>query len=485
MTKTGVTVLVCLVMAPLAAAQTFKVLLSFGKLDGAVPQAGLIQGTDGNLYGTTTDGGTSDNCVYRCGTIFRVTPTGSLTSLYSFCEQSSCPDGSNPSAGLVQAGEGDFYGTTAFGGSSPNCDSGCGTVFKFTRDGMLTTLHSFDLADGYLPIAPLIQDSDGNLYGTTVYGGQGTCNAGGGFTGCGTVFRITPSGTLTTLHSFDGSDGSFPYSALLETADGDFYGQTSTGSGGGGTAFKMTPEGKLTTLNYFGSYGPDGALIQGLDRNFYGTTYGGGGNTNAGTVFKMTPTGVVTTLHSFDGEDGQNPNTGLLQATDGNFYGTTFIGGMRYALDGTIFEITPQGAFTTLHEFCSVGYKCADGFEPELAPLIQHTNGIIYGAIDQGGSRESFNQFDAYGTIVTIDMGLGQFVAFVRPFGKVGQSGGILGQGFTGTTSVSLNGTPASFTVVSDTYIRGTVPVGGTTGYVTVTTPSGVLTSNVPFHVIP
>ncbi len=139
---------------------------------------------------------------------------------------------------------------------------------------------------------------------------------------------------------------------------------------------------------------------------------------------------------------------------------------------GTVFQLTPTGILTTMHSFDS-----SDGAVP-IGGLIQATNGTFYGSSSQAGPYNS-------GTLFSLDLGLGPFVTFVRAAGKVGQTGGILGQGFTGTTSVSLSGIPASFTVVSDTYIKATVPAGATTGYVTVTTPSGVLTSNVPFHVIP
>jgi uncharacterized repeat protein (TIGR03803 family) len=178
----------------------------------------------------------------------------------------------------------------------------------------------------------------------------------------------------------------------------------------------------------------------------------------------------LTTLHAFELTDGFQPFAGLVQATDDNFYGTTAYGGANNF--GTVFSITPGGTLSTLHSFDS-----SDGYET-VAGLIQATNGNLYGASQFGGANDA-------GTIFSLDMGLGPFVTFVRAAGKVGQTGGILGQGFTGTTSVSLNGIPASFTVVSDTFIRATVPEGGSTGYVTVTTPSSTLTSNVPFHVIP
>jgi uncharacterized repeat protein (TIGR03803 family) len=212
--------------------------------------------------------------------------------------------------------------------------------------------------------------------------------------------------------------------------------------------------------------------VQGTNGNFYGVT-GSGGTHEAGTVFEITPQGKLTTLYSFcavqpNCADGAIP-VGVTQATDGNIYGTTGSNGANGF--GTVFDITAEGVLTTLYSF--------DGFDGAFpgAGLLQRTNGSFYGTTTGGGTYTD-------GTLFSLDMGLGPFVAFVRGAAKVGQDFGILGQGFTGTTSVSLNGTPASFTVVSDTLIRATVPAGATTGYVIVNTPSGTLTSNVPFQVI-
>jgi len=269
---------------------------------------------------------------------------------------------------------------------------------------------------------------------------------------------------------------------LVQGIDANFYGTTSRGGGhNAGTVFKMTPDGVLRTLHSFdtadGAY-PEAALIQGADGNFYGTTSAGAAG-NAGTVFRITPEGVLTTLYSFcsqpDCADGGSPLAGLVQATDGNFYGTTSIssGGPN----GTIFQITPAGTMTTLYTFCSQA-GCADGAQP-LAGLIQATDGNFYGATALGGEPNS------YGTIFSLAMGLGPFVETPRAFGSVGGSVYILGTNLTGATSVSFNGTAATFTVVSATEITTTVPTGATSGFVTVTTPSGTLTSNKQFRVSP
>jgi len=215
-------------------------------------------------------------------------------------------------------------------------------------------------------------------------------------------------------------------------------------------------------------------LVQGIDGDFYGTTLGGGGGW--GTVFKITPDGTTTVLHSFTLTDGGEPQSGLVQATDGNFYGTTYFG-VDFSCDplygcGTIFRISPSGVLTVLHSFDGT-----HGSNP-TGDLLQTTNGLLYGSTLGGGSTGN-------GTIFSLDMGLGPFISFVRGYGKVAKTVGILGQGFTGTTSVSFNGVPANFTVLSDTFLSATVPSGATAGYVTVTTPSDTLTSNVPFQVIP
>src|ERR1019366_8681017 len=193
-------------------AQTFTTLVNFAGANGAHPQASLIQGTDGNFYGTTEAGGTSGNCSGGCGTVFKITAGGTLTTLHSF----DGTDGAYPSAGLVQATDGNFYGTTEGGGASGNCSGGCGTVFKITPGGTLTTLYSFNSSDGDRPSAGLVQASDGNFYGTTYYGG--TSNNCGGYA-CGTVFKISPGGTLTTLYSFCAQtgcpDGASPHAGLV------------------------------------------------------------------------------------------------------------------------------------------------------------------------------------------------------------------------------------------------------------------------------
>jgi uncharacterized repeat protein (TIGR03803 family) len=211
-------VLLCAAMAVASPAQTFTTLVNFNRTNGSTPVGALVQGTDGNLYGTTRDGG-----AYNNGTVFKVTPTGALKTIYSFCAEVNCPDGHKPFAGLVLATDGNFYGTTTLGGANPFF----GTVFKITSSGAVTLLHSFTFSDGAQPYSGLVQATDGNFYGTTWVGGGGT------YGWAGTVFKITPGGTLTTLYAFcsEGfcADGSMPSAALVQGTDGNFYGTTQAG----------------------------------------------------------------------------------------------------------------------------------------------------------------------------------------------------------------------------------------------------------------
>jgi uncharacterized repeat protein (TIGR03803 family) len=269
-------------------AQTFTTMHSFNGTDGSAANSGLVRGTDGNFYGTTVVGGANQTCGNNssCGTVFQITPGGTLTTLHSF----NGTDGALPEAGLVQGSDGKFYGTTSSGGTNS-----AGTIFSIIPGGTPVTLHSFcsqtNCADGSAPSAPLVQGSDGNFYGTTsgnpIY--NFTCSGN-----CGTVFKITPAGTLTTLYTFDGTGGYAPLAALVQGSDGNFYGTTSLGGAGAascptaintetcGTVFKITPQGTLTTLYNFCTQsncsdgnGPS-ALVQGSDGSFYGTTaYGG------------------------------------------------------------------------------------------------------------------------------------------------------------------------------------------------------------------
>ena len=351
-------------------------------VDGANSYATLVQGTDGNFYGTTSGSGSGPSAD---GTVFRITPGGSLSNLHSFIGS----DGANPSAGLIQGSDGNFYGTTYDGGAS-----NYGTVFQITTGGSLTTLWTFTGGvDGANSYATLVQGSDGNFYGTT-------SGSGSGPSADGTVFRITPSGSLSNLHSFIGSDGANPSAGLIQGSDGNFYGTTYDGGASNyGTVFRITTGGSLTTLWTF-TGGVDGAnsyatLVQGTDGNFYGTTSGSGSGPGAnGTVFRITLGGNLTNLWAFTGcSDGANPGAGLVQGSDGNFYGTTYGSGSGPSANGTVFQISPNGSLTTLHSFIG-----SDGYNP-YATLVQGIDGSFYGTTYDGGAN-------GYGTVFNISIPL-------------------------------------------------------------------------------
>jgi uncharacterized repeat protein (TIGR03803 family) len=357
-----------------------SVLYSFtgGALDGEKPGGTLLQASDGNFYGTTPFGGANG-----AGIVFKITPTGSETVLYSF--QGGANDGGNPAGELIQGSDGNFYGMTSNGGPGEY-----GTVYKITPSGVETVLHFFQdgSADGAYPSGGLVQGSDGNFYGMASQGGAHDTN---GVHVDGVVFKITPSGTMTVLHSFQGgpTDGAYPLRNLILATDGNFYGVTPSGGAvNGGTVFKITPSGTETLLYSFESgltdgISPSGSLIQASDGNFYGTTSQGGGGNEYGTVFKVTAGGTETVLYAFQGgpTDGTNPQGSLIQASDGNFYGMTEQDGrLGY---GSIFKITPSGAETVLHFFQG---GTTDGVNP-FDSLIQAPDGNLYGMTNLGGAN--------------------------------------------------------------------------------------------------
>lgn len=471
--------MICLFLLAAATAvpaQTFTNLVNFaGQSNGANPAWGMLtQGIDGNIYGTTHLGGID----FALGSVFKVTPAGTLTSLHSFTSQFT----GNPYGGPALATDGNFYGTTA-------SEQG-GMVYRMTPGGAVTTLYYFctppyiggtKCADGKLPADTLVLGINGNLYGMTPEGGA---NNNGG-----TIFEVTRDGRLTTLYSFcaqpNCADGDYPISTLVLGNDGNFYGTTNYGGANGdyGTVFKITPAGQLTTLHSFSSSDgsiPAGTLIQATDGYFYGVTYEGGAQGD-GTIFRISPTGgAFQTLYNFCAQtnctDGEYPSGGLVQATDGNFYGTTSMGGASGSY-GTVFQLTPDGTLTTLHTFDN-----SDGSDAE-ATLLQATNGILYGTTYYGGPTcPGFS--NGCGTIFSVSMGLGPFIKSLPAAGRVGQQVGILGNHLTGATMVTFNGTAAKFTVRSSTFILAQVPSGATTGKIQVTGGGGTLSSNVPFYVL-
>jgi uncharacterized repeat protein (TIGR03803 family) len=431
MTRIANIFVLCAATAIALSAQTFTTLLSFDGVDGEGPSAALVQAANGDFYGTAHYGGAHND-----GTVFKITPSGTLTTLHRFCYQGSypnCSDGSGPWQ-LVQAANGDFYGTTWLGGVSDFCYYGCGTIFKITPAGTLTTVYSFctqSVCTAGKGPNELVQATNGDFYGTT-----------DGGVGVGTVFKLSPGGTLTTLHTF---------CSLPNCADGEM---------------------------------PLAPLVQATNGDFYGTTKFGGAN-DCGTVFKITPSGTLTTLYSFCSQsgctDGYYPQAGLVQATNGDFYGTTFEGGTNAV--GTVFGLTPSGTLTTLYSFCAQGGSlCTDG-AGALAGLVQGTDGDFYGTTYDGGANCASS--DHCGTIFSLSVGLGPFVKILPHANEVGGTIRILGTDLTGTASVSFNGTPAAFSVVVATEITATVPAGATTGQIEVSTPGGTLFSSGPFLVLP
>jgi uncharacterized repeat protein (TIGR03803 family) len=362
---------VLLAISPVVAqaAITLTTLVSFtgtnGVALGHAPESLLVQGRDGSFYGTTLEGGTNGAPGYGYGTVFKVTTDGTLTTLVSF----NNTNGAYPQAGLLPASDGNFYGSTTQG------TNGIGTLFQMTPSGTLTSLFSFDETNGADPNG-LIQGNDGLLYGTAYYGGLGF----------GTVFNMTTNGAFTILASFNYTNGSNPQCDLTQTGDGNFYGTTVYGgtNGGWGTIFQATTNCVLNSL--FSFNGADGAnpvstLTPDPDGALYGTTDAGGINfggtpyTGDGTIFKVTTNGQLTTLHFFTGSpgDGAVPEfDGLSLGSDGNFYGTTFFGGMNNA--GTVFRISPGGDYTNLYSF---GNSPAGNLP--VAGLIQGNDGNFYG----------------------------------------------------------------------------------------------------------
>ncbi len=367
-------------------AQSVQTLVSFNGTNGSYPISSLTLGNDGNFYGTADNGGSNNE-----GTVFMVTTNGTLTTLVSFAGT----NGDRPDGGLTLGKDGNFYGTTYEGGS--NNDGG--TVFEVTTNGTLTTLASFNATNGGYPVSALTLGNDGNFYGTTTQAGDTNLN-GGGF---GAVFQVMTNGTLTTLVTFNGTNGAGPQAGLTLGNDGNFYGTTvSGGSGVGngdayGTVFQVTTNGTMTTLvSFTGTNGavPVAALTLGNDGNFYGTTSSGGSN-NDGTVFMMTTNGALTTLVCFNGTNGAEPRAALTLGNDGNFYGTTSGGGSSD--DGTVFKVTTNGTLTTL-----VSFNGANGSHP-VGALTLGNDGNFYGTTQLGGNT-NLNGGYGYGTMFRLSL---------------------------------------------------------------------------------
>jgi len=373
----GLTLVIMLALAavlPAAQAQTLTVLHSFTQVkDGGFPSGTLVNDRAGNLYGTTQFGGRG----FHSGTVFKLAPTGKEEPLYSFAGQA---DGGDPYAGVIRDAAGNLYGTAQSGGNF-TCAVGCGTVFKVDPHGRETVLYSFTgPPDGSVPVAGLVRDAQGNFYGTTVNGGDASCNNG---IGCGTVFKLDASNNETVLYTFTGgADGKFPLAALIRDPAGNLIGTTVQGGAvNGGTVFKLDATGKETVLHSFTGGGDGAAPFAGLalvGSNLYGTS--GGGTYGYGTVFKVDKTGTETVVYSFTGGgDGGYLFAGVVSDGAGNLYGTTEGGGAFFY--GTVFKLDKDGTETVLHSFTGG----ADGANP-YGGLIRDAAGNLYGTTDIGGA---------------------------------------------------------------------------------------------------
>src|SRR5258708_1520335 len=428
--------------------------------------------------------------------MFRMTPSGKIPSIYKFCSLPDCADGGFVTSAPVVGTDGNLYGVTTGGGGSGLTGNAGGTVFRMTLDLKYTVVYTFcsisNCADGATPNG-IILGSDGNFYGTTVYGGVGDG-------GPGVIFKVTPDGTYTRLHAFcaeaNCTDGEKPFFPPIQGNDGDFYGVAGDGGTlGGGVFYKVTASGEYSVIYNFCNFqtsaclhgGYPYAIAKDAEGNFVGTAIGGAHG--YGVVFKITPGGRYTVLHNFApyGDLGY-PGTPLTLGSDGNLYGT-FIGSGSGTWGpfgrGGMYEVTSKGEFRGLHGFCpSCGGdgSTTGGFSP-LDPVSQGTDGNFYGTTAFGGIGGNKGEAFGFGTVFQFSNNLSPFVQTVPATGKAGKSVLILGYGLSGTSSVTFNGEQAAFTVESDTYIRATVPAGATTGTVSVFPASGTLHSNPPFVV--
>lgn len=446
-----------------AKAQTYTDMYNFSSAigDPIQPQytGAIAQGRDGNLYTTISFGGEG------CGAAVKMTTTGTL-STYSFQASNGCI----PLGGLTLGTDGNLYGTTQEGGA--NCCNG--VVFKMSPTGTISVLYNFTGGnDGCYPLAAPIQGTDGNWYGTT-----SNCGQYGG----GTIYKLTPAGAFTALYQFDGgANGGSPHAPLVQGTDGNLYGTAlSGGSSFYGTAFKVSTTGKLVVIHNFdttsGGY-PYSPLIQAIDGNFYGTT-ADYGSLGGGVIYKLTPAGSYSVIHNMNfTADGETPFAGLVQASDGKFYGANYGSTSGF---GTLFNLGTTGTLTVLYNFDSV-----TGAQPEVTP-VQHTNGMLYGDTYSGGTGNLSCAVGTCGVFYSLNNSLPAFAGLVTTVGKVGSKVGILGQGFSSSSVVTFGTTPAtSVTLSGTTFLSATVPSGATTATVSVTTSSGTLKSLKKFRVAP
>jgi len=428
---------------------------------------------DNSLIAQGRDGnfytGSHEGGTSEIGTVFSVTPSGTVTILDSL-------DGTTGSylyGGLILGTDGNFYGAPPLGGTS-----GAGTIFKVTSSGVLTVLYNFtNESDGGFPVYPPILGTDGNYYGVAAGNDEGQLFAS-------TFYRITPSGVFTTLHTFSSTEGQACGGLVTEGSDGKFYGGcVYGGANNGGTLFKVSTSGTLTVLRALvaaDGYNPVNArIVQAADGNFYGTMYQGGSD-GAGVIFRISSSGNYRVLHDFTGDaDGGNPAAGLTLANDGNIYGNTSAGGNTTACTGNppgcgvFFKLTTAGAYSVIYTLD--GTK---GLNPQ-SNLTLDTSGVFYGITFSGGPY-------GQGVFYSLNTELAPFASLVSTAGKEGAKLGILGQGFNNSTVVKFNGVQATTVMrTGTTFLSATVPAGALTGAVTVTTGRTALTSLQTFKVTP
>jgi uncharacterized repeat protein (TIGR03803 family) len=445
-----IVVVVALAAAPLHAQFTLVDEYEFNcATGGCTPYdfGSLMQGSDGNLYGTSSGGG-----AHAFGTIFSLTTSGGYTDLWHF----DGVTGEYPNAALILASDGNYYGTSPFGGANT-----WGTLFRFTPPSTVTVLHNFTGLEGQAFVPPT-QGKDGNLYGVT---------------GTGIAYSITLNGTYKQLPNAPGG----LFGPLLLASDGNLYGAASTGGTfNNGAVFRMsTPSGAIKIIHSFtGADGadPQGGLAQASDGKLYGTTEYGGPNDN-GVIYKMTLNGKITVLHTFDVNgvsDGQFPIAGLLAASDGYLYGVNFRGGA--GAEGTIFRITTSGTFTKLFDLPTA----APGIYPQ-STLMQHTNGNIYGLTIQGGYAGNGIFFGLIAPNLT------QILKVAGPiFLLPGSPVQVLGNNLTHVIAVNFGGVSAQFTLGTDSVLTATVPNGSLDGVVNVIYDTGLMTQTMSsYHILP
>jgi len=351
-------------------AQTFSVLYAFSSPpDGGFSTSTPVLDKFGNLYGTTFFNG-----AYFNGSVFRIDPNGNESVLYSF---TGGADGALPYAGVIVDGQGNLYGTTVRGGDTTCSEPlGCGVVFKIDRFGIETVLHSFTAGgDGESPYAGVTRDRAGNLYGTT--------EGGGGSSNYGAIFEVPSSGAERVLYRFKGkTDGAFPFGTLIIDNNGTLYGTTTQfGTTGAGTVFRRNASGQFSVWTLQAAMGesPFAGLVPDSAGNLYGANTFGGAY-GAGSIFKISPTGRESTLYSFqNGIDGGTPYGGVIRDAAGNLYGTTFSAGASGS--GTVFELTTANQLLVLYSFTGG----TDGANP-YGGLTMDAAGNLYGTAPSGGA---------------------------------------------------------------------------------------------------